>query len=152
MTGLPVIIQSRCGGELISTRNLSDTSRSRLASASTFTAPPQEKTNSSELLKLRGQVGVLSQEKTELGSKSPLSKVTADPETRTMMRSQQKAAMSTLYSGLAKRQNWSPEVKGQFDELLADGIMDGIDLITRACTKRERAASTVGQCPPVAER
>lgn len=82
---------------------------------------------------------MLRQEKTELGSKSPLSKITADPETRTVMRSQQKAAMSTLYSGLAKRQNWSPEMKGQFDDLLADGIMDGIDLITRTLhEKRSR--------------
>ncbi len=114
-----------------------DAARRRPASVSS--APVQEKTNSSELLKLRGQVGVLRQEKTELGSKSPLSKITADPETRTVMRSQQKAAMSTLYSGLAKRQNWTPEVKGQFDELLADGIMDGIDLITRTLhEKRSR--------------
>lgn len=115
-----------------------DTARSRVATAPP-SAPAQEKANSSELLKLRGQVGVLRQEKTDLGSKSPLSKVTADPETRTVMRSQQKAAMSALYSGLAKSQNWTPEVKGQFDDLLADGIMDGIDLITRSLhEKRSR--------------
>ena len=83
-------------------------------------------------MKLRGQVGVLRQEKADIGSKSGLSKVTADPEARKVMREQQKTGMSSIYSGLAKRLKWSPEVTGQFNDLLADGIMESIDLITQS--------------------
>ena len=107
-----------------------DTATSRSAALSTAVA--QEQKTPAELMKLRGQVGVLRQEKADIGSKSGLSKVTADPEARKVMREQQKTGMSSIYSGLAKRLKWSPEVTGQFNDLLADGIMESIDLITQS--------------------
>jgi hypothetical protein len=85
----------------------------------------------SEVLRLRGQVGVLRDEKAALGKKSALSKITADPETRKMMREQQKMGMAAIYSDLAKRLNLTPEMKGQFNDLMADQVMDSIDLITQ---------------------
>lgn len=85
-----------------------------------------------EVFKLRGRVGVLRQEKDALGSKSALSKITADPETRKVMREQQKAGMAALYAELAKRLQLQPEQTGQFHDLLADHVMDSIDLITQA--------------------
>ncbi len=85
-----------------------------------------------EVFKLRGQVGVLRQEKDAIGSKSALSKITADPETRKLMREQQKAGMSFIYAELAKRLQLKPEQAGQFNDLLADHVMDSIDLITQA--------------------
>ena len=86
----------------------------------------------SEVLKLRGQVGVLRQEKAEIGSKSALSKITADPETRKAMREQQKMGMSFIYGDLVKRLKLAPEPAGQLNDLLADSVMDNIDTITQA--------------------
>ena len=107
-----------------------DAGTNRLAAVATELA--SVKAQPTEVHKLRGQVGVLRQERDAIGSKSALSKITADPETRKMMREQQKAGMSFLYTELAKNLNLTPEVKGQFQDLLADGVMDGIDLITQA--------------------
>ncbi|NBV21805.1 MAG: sigma-70 family RNA polymerase sigma factor [Proteobacteria bacterium] len=107
-----------------------DTGTNRLAAVATELA--SVKAQPTEVHKLRGQVGVLRQERDAIGSKSALSKITADPETRKMMREQQKMGMSLLYTDLAKNLNLTPEVKGQFQDLLADGVMDGVDLITQA--------------------
>lgn len=85
----------------------------------------------SEVQKLRGQVGVLRQEKAAIGNKSALNKITADPETRKVMREQQKMGMSFIYADLAKRLKLTPELTGQFNDVLADGVMDSIDLITQ---------------------
>jgi RNA polymerase sigma factor (sigma-70 family) len=83
------------------------------------------KINPSEVLKLRGEVGVLRQQ-------SALNKITANPATRKAMRDQQKMGMSAIYSDLVKRLNLTPEQAGQFNDLLADSVMDNIDLITQA--------------------
>ncbi|MBI5802795.1 MAG: sigma-70 family RNA polymerase sigma factor [Verrucomicrobia bacterium] len=85
-----------------------------------------------EVFKLRGQMGVLRQEKDAVGSKSALSKITADPETRKMMREQQKAGMTYIYAELAKRLQLKPEQTGQLNDLLADHVMESIDVITQA--------------------
>ncbi|MEO6435137.1 MAG: sigma-70 family RNA polymerase sigma factor, partial [Tepidisphaeraceae bacterium] len=85
----------------------------------------------SDLLRLRGQVGVLREEKAAMGSKSALNKITADPETRKLMREQQKMGMSAIYNELAKRLKLTDETKEQFNNLLADQVMDSIDLITQ---------------------
>ncbi|HEY4416757.1 MAG TPA: sigma-70 family RNA polymerase sigma factor [Verrucomicrobiae bacterium] len=85
-----------------------------------------------EVLKLRGEVGTLRQEKKNIGEKSALNKITADPATRKIMRDQQKMGLSTIYSDLAKRLNLTPEMADKFNDLLADNIMDGIDLTTQA--------------------
>jgi RNA polymerase sigma factor (sigma-70 family) len=90
------------------------------------------KKNPSELLKLRSEVGTLRQEKAVAGSKSALNKVTADPAARTALRDQQKMGMTVLYADLAKQLNFTPDQTAQFNDLLADHVMDGIDLITQA--------------------
>ena len=69
-------------------------------------------------MRLRGQVGALSQEKAAIGSQRALNKLTAVPETRKMMRDQQKAEMSALDTDLAKQLKRTPEFTGKFNDLL----------------------------------
>ncbi len=88
------------------------------------------KKSPSETLKLRGEVGRLRQENATITSRSALSQVTATPEARKMLRDQQKLGMGTLYKGLAQRLKLSSEQTGQLNDLLADHIMDNVDLIT----------------------
>jgi RNA polymerase sigma factor (sigma-70 family) len=90
------------------------------------------KKNPSEVLKLRGEVGALRQEKTIAASKSAINKITANPETRKALRDQQKMGMSAIYSDLVNRLKLTPDQVGQFNDLLADHVMDSIDLITQA--------------------
>ena len=90
------------------------------------------KKNPAEVLKLRGEVGALRQEKSIADSKSAISKITANPEARKALRDQQKIGMTALYSDLAKRLSLTPDQKGQLNDLLADHVMDSIDLITQA--------------------
>ncbi len=90
------------------------------------------KKNPSEVLKLRGEVGALRQEKTLADSKSALNKITADPEARKALREQQKMGMTAIYSQLTGKLKLTPEQTGQFNDLLADDVMGSIDLITQA--------------------
>jgi hypothetical protein len=90
------------------------------------------KKNPSEVLKLRGEVGALRQEKAIAAGQSALNKLTANPEARKALRDQQKMGMSALYSDLAKRLSLTPDQTGQLNDLLADHVMDSIDLITQA--------------------
>ncbi len=107
-----------------------DRATNRLSAVSTELATVSKQPT--EVFKLRGQVGVLRQEKDAMGSKSALSKITADPETRKVMREQQKAGMGFLYAELAKRLQLKSEQTGQFNDLLADHVMDSIDVITQS--------------------
>jgi RNA polymerase sigma factor (sigma-70 family) len=102
------------------------------------------KKNPSEVLKLRGEVGALRQEKAAAASQSAVSKLTANPETRKAMRAQQKIAMSRVYSDLAKSLKFTPEQTGQFNDLLADHVMDNVDLITQALHD-DKSPAEVGQ-------
>jgi hypothetical protein len=102
------------------------------------------KKNPSEVLKLRGEVGALRQEKAAAASQSAVSKLTANPETRKAMRAQQKIAMSRVYSDLAKSLKLTPEQTGQFNDLLADHVMDNVDLITQALHD-DKSPAEVGQ-------
>lgn len=88
--------------------------------------------NDTEVLRLRGQVGVLREEKDTIGKKSPLNKLTADPATRKIMREQQKMGMKMIFGDLVKNLKLEPEATEQFNDLLADHVMDSIDLITLA--------------------
>lgn len=85
-----------------------------------------------EVLKLRGEVGALRQENKMASEKSPLSKITANPQIKKMMRDQQKLGMSVIYKGFAKNLNLTPEMTDKLNDLLADNVMDNIDLITQA--------------------
>lgn len=84
----------------------------------------------SEVLKLRGQVGQLQQKNAELGSKSPLSKATATPEMRKMLRDQQKLGMTMIYKGFAQQAKLTPDQTDKLNNLLADYVMDNVDHIT----------------------
>ncbi len=88
--------------------------------------------NPAELLKLRGEVGALAREQKAAGEKSALSKITSDPASRKAMRDQQKMSMGALYGGFAKRLGIDPGTTEKFNDLLADTVMDDIDLITQA--------------------
>ena len=85
-----------------------------------------------DVLKLRNQVGQLKRENADIGSKSALSKVTANPEARKMMRDQQKMGMSMLYGEFIKQSKLAPDVKEKFKDVLADSVMDNVDQITTA--------------------
>jgi RNA polymerase sigma factor (sigma-70 family) len=83
-----------------------------------------------ETLKLRGEVGRLRQENSSLSSSSALNKITANPESRKMLREQQKMGMGALYRGFQKQQQIPAEKVSQFNDLLADHIMDNVDHVT----------------------
>src|SRR5204862_3216727 len=70
------------------------------------------------------------QENATLGASSPLSKLTAPPEGREMVRGQQKFGMGLLYKGLAQRVNLNTEQTEKLNNLLADHVMENVDLIT----------------------
>ena len=89
------------------------------------------KQNPSEVLKLRGEVGVLLQEKATADSQSAVSKAVTDPETRKALHDQYKLVMSGYYFDLAKRLKLTPEQTEQFNDLLADHLLDNMDLITQ---------------------
>ena len=108
-----------------------DNATNRLAALSNELA--RVKKIPTEVVKLRGEVGSLRQANADVGGKSALNKITANPETRKAMRNQQKMGMTAIYSDLAKRLSLTPEQSGQIEQdLLADHVMDSIDLITQA--------------------
>ena len=83
-----------------------------------------------EVLKLRGEVGRLRKENADIGSTSALSKVTANPESRKILRDQQKLGMTMIYKGFAQRANLTSEQSEKFNDLLADHIMDNVGNVT----------------------
>jgi hypothetical protein len=83
-------------------------------------------------MKLRGEVGSLIRENKAAGEKSALNKITSDPASRKAMRETQKMGMAALYGDLTRRLALKPEMTGKFNDLLADTVMDNIDLITQA--------------------
>lgn len=109
-----------------------DVARQQLAAVSADLTKAQQNQNSSEVLKLRGQVGVLLRDNEAIGKKNALSKITSDPATFKVMREQQKAGMGALYGQFVKGLSLEKEVADQFNDLLADGIMDGIAIITQS--------------------
>jgi RNA polymerase sigma factor (sigma-70 family) len=130
--------QAPLAGQIEKLQTERDTAAKRLANATEELATVKQRPT--EVFKLRSQVGMLRQEKDAIVSKSALSKITADPETRKMIREQQKMGMSAIYGDLTKRMKLTPELKGQFDDLLADQIMDGIDVITQALHDKKSSA------------
>jgi len=88
------------------------------------------KKNPNEVMKLRGEVGRLRQENAQLGSSNALSKATATPEARKILRDAQKVGMGVIYKGLAQQAKLTPEQTAQLNDLLADHIMKNVDHIT----------------------
>ena len=58
---------------------------------------------------------------------SPLSAVISDPETRRMIREQQKMGMGMIYKQFGERLKLPPEQRQKFVDLLADDIMENVD-------------------------
>ncbi|MBM3833555.1 MAG: hypothetical protein FJ403_09850 [Verrucomicrobia bacterium] len=89
-----------------------------------------------ETFKLRGEVSQLRREKTELGSTSGLSKVTANPEARKMMREQQRMGMTMLYKSFTADAKLTDEQTKKLNDLLADHIMDNVENVTVALREK----------------
>ena len=122
--------QAPLAGQLQQLRRERDDATNRLAALTDELA--RTKKIPTEVLKLRGEVGVLRQEKAAADSQSAVSNAVADPETRKVFRERQKIFMSGLYANLAKRLKLTPEQTTQFNDLLADRSMDGMDLVMQA--------------------
>ena len=88
------------------------------------------KKSPSDLLKLRGEVGRLQEEKASISRTAALSKVTETPEARNFLREQQKVGMGQMYGKLAKDLGLAPEAREALNDLLADNVMENVDLIT----------------------
>ena len=88
------------------------------------------KKNPAEVLKLRGEVGRLRRENAEIGSSNALSKVTANPEARKMLRDQQKLGMSMIYKKFAQSAKLTPEQTDKLNDLLAEHIMENVNHVT----------------------
>jgi RNA polymerase sigma factor (sigma-70 family) len=84
----------------------------------------------SEVVKLRGEVGKLRGVNEAMGSKSALSKVTANPEARKLLHDQQKLGMSLIYKAFAQQAKLAPDQTEKLNELLADQVMENVDAIT----------------------
>lgn len=85
-----------------------------------------------EALRLRGEVGRLRSEKASIASSNAISKVTANPESRKLLRDQQKMGMTYIYKGFRARANLTVEQADKLNDLLADYIMDNVDRVTEA--------------------
>jgi len=88
--------------------------------------PASSNDPSREMLKLRGEVGRLRTE-ASAPKPSPLSAVISDPETRRMIREQQKMGMGMIYKQFGERLKLPPEKSQKFVDLLADDIMENVD-------------------------
>ncbi|MFO1513848.1 MAG: sigma-70 family RNA polymerase sigma factor [Verrucomicrobiota bacterium] len=89
----------------------------------------------SDTLKLRGEVGRLRRENSEIAASktngpSPLSGMTDNPEMYQLIRKQQRAGMSMVYKDFTNRINLSPEQSEKIFDLMADNVMENIDRIT----------------------
>ncbi len=104
--------------------------RAKATLANLTSEEPSVHKGSNEVLKLRGEVGRLRQEKAQLGSSNALSKATATPEARKMLRDTQKLAMGMIYKGFAQEAKLTTEQADKLNDLLADHIMSNVDHTT----------------------
>ena len=120
----------------------------RLAARPTAVPKPTNGT-STELMRLRGEVGRLLKESAIEQSKtngpSALSGMKANPEMWQTLRTQQKMGMTMIYKEFAKRLDLAPEQAGKLNDMLADNVMENIDHITEVL----RDAKTPAQMEPV---
>jgi len=106
--------------------------RATTALAALASEDAARKRSPNEVLKLRGEVGRLRQENAQIGSSNALSKATATPEARKILRDVQKAGMSMVYKGFAQEAKLTPEQTDKLNDLLADHVMKNVDHITTA--------------------
>jgi RNA polymerase sigma factor (sigma-70 family) len=107
-----------------------DAATNELASVNQENATLKNRPN--EVLKLRGQVGTLQDEKNKLGQTAAISKMTATPEARELLHDQQKIGMAAAYKQLAKDLKLTPDQTEKLNDLLADYVMRNVDQITTA--------------------
>lgn len=95
------------------------------------------KDQSLELMKLRGEVGVLRKTADEavaaaakVPTESPLSGITSNPEMSKMIRDQQKMGLGMVYKEFGKQAKLSAEKMEALNNLLADDVMTNISHIT----------------------
>jgi RNA polymerase sigma factor (sigma-70 family) len=113
--------------------------------AATEPALPRSNDPSPEVLKLRGEVGRLRQEKvTDAANKtngpSLLSGLSSNPEMLKLIRNQQKMGMTVIYKDFAKQANLPKETSEKLTELLADDVMANIDHITTMLSEGKSSA------------
>jgi RNA polymerase sigma factor (sigma-70 family) len=119
-----------------------DRATNQLASLAEDAAAQKKSPN--EVLKLRGEVGSLRKENAAIGSTSGLSKVTANPESRKLLRNQQKFGMSMIYKGFTKQANLTSDQTEKLNDLLADHIMENVGHVT-AILRDKPAAEQMNQ-------
>lgn len=101
-----------------------------------------------ELMRLRGEVGLLRREAAELrgeslartNAPSMLRGLKANPGMWKLIRDQQKMAMSMVYKGLAERAHLETNQVRVLNDLLADYVMDNIDQVTAVIQERRSPA------------
>jgi len=122
--------QASLAGENEQLRRELDAATNRLAATTREVARLRK--NPSELSKLRTEVGTLRQEKAEADTQNSISKALSDPETRKTIREHNKIIASGVYAKLAKNLQLTPEQTAQFNDVLADHVMDNVDLTMQA--------------------
>ena len=90
------------------------------------------KNRPSEVLKLRGENGVLRDQKAQLGATTAISKMTATPEARQLLHDQQKVGMGMLYKQFATQLKLTPDQTEKLNDVLADYVLKNVDQITSA--------------------
>jgi RNA polymerase sigma factor (sigma-70 family) len=90
------------------------------------------KNRPTEVLKLRGEVGTLRDQKAQLGATTAISKMTATPEARQLLHDQQKVGMGMIYKQFATQLKLTPDQTEKFNDLLADYVMQNVDQVTTA--------------------
>jgi hypothetical protein len=104
--------------------------RATNALAALATEEAVRKKSPNEVLKLRSEVGRLRQENVQMGATNALSKATANPEARRVLRDTQKLGMSVIYKGLAQKMKLATDQTDKLNDLLADHIMNNVDQVT----------------------
>ena len=91
------------------------------------------KNRPTEVLKLRGQVGTLQDQKTKLGETAAISKLTATSRGPAVnARPAKSRDGSMIYKQFAQQAKLDKDQADKFNDLLADHIMQDVDLVTTA--------------------
>ncbi|HEX3625112.1 MAG TPA: hypothetical protein VH280_06790, partial [Verrucomicrobiae bacterium] len=90
------------------------------------------KNRPTEVLKLRGEVGTLQDQKARLSATTAISRMTSTPEARQLLHDQQKVGMGAAYKQLAKDLKLTPDQTDKLNNLLADYVMNNVDQVTTA--------------------
>lgn len=122
--------QAAASNEALQLQAERDQARKQVATLTAEAAAKAKGPN--ETLQLKGEVSRLRQESKQLGATSGLSRATADPEARRIMREQQKMGMNMIYARLGKDLKLTKEQSGKLDDLLADHIMEDVERVTVA--------------------